>query len=94
VIFSLDPTVCLLTAAALLALSGLPGLLQCSPVAGQRCAALCAVVASLLGEWGVFALLGGTSGATWQVDWPLPFGPALFSVDQLSTIFLLPLFLI
>jgi len=94
VTISFDPTACLLTAAALLALSGLPGLLPVNPVAGQRCAALCAVFASLLGEIAVFTLLAGTSGATWQIDWPLPFGPALFSADQLSTIFLLPLFLI
>jgi hydrogenase-4 component B len=94
VTISLEPTVCLLTAAFLLAVSGLPGLLYLYPLAGQRCAALCAVAASVLGEVAVFALLGATPGATWQVDWPLPFGPALFSADQLSTIFLLPLFLI
>jgi hydrogenase-4 component B len=94
VTLSFDPTAGLLTAAALLALSGLPGLLPYSAVAGQRCAALCAVIASLLGESAVFSLLGGAPGATWQLNWPLPFGPALFAADQLSTIFLLPLFLI
>lgn len=91
---SLDPTACLLTAAALLALSGLPGLLRCPSVAGQRTAAFIAVAASLLGEFAVIVHLGGASAATWQVDWPLPFGPALFATDPLSTIFLLPLFLI
>ncbi len=89
-----DPTVYLLTAAALLALSGVPGLLFNRPLFGQRCAALCAVVASLVGERAVFALLGGTPGATWQINWPLPFGPALLSIDLLSTLFLLPLFLV
>ncbi len=91
---SLDPTAYLLIAAALLALSGVPGLLLNRPLFGQRSAALCAVVASTLGECAVIALLGGTPGATWQIDWPLPFGPALFSTDLLSTIFLLPLFLV
>ncbi len=93
-ISSVDPTVCLLTAATLMALSGVPGLLLNNHVWGQRIAALVVVVASLVGESAVVALLGGSPGAAWQIDWPLPFGPALFSVDHLSTLFLLPLFLV
>lgn len=89
-----DPTLYLLIAAALLAFSGIPGLFLDRSIFGQRCAAVCAVVASLMGESAVISLLGGAFGATWQIDWPLPFGPALFSVDHLSTIFLLPLFLV
>lgn len=92
--FSVDPTVCLLSAATVMALSGVPGLLLNNHVWGQRIAALLVVVASLLGESAVVALLAGSPGAAWQIDWPLPFGPALFSVDQLSTLFLLPLFLV
>jgi len=94
VIFSLDPTAYLLAAALLLALSGVPGLLLDRFRLGQHIAACCVVVASLVGEIAVFALLYGSPGATYQIDWPLPFGPALLSVDHLSTIFLLPLFLV
>ncbi len=90
----LEPTGYLLAAATLLALSGVPGLFLPRPVFGQRAAAFFAVIASLLGEVAVVALLGGTPGATYQIDWPLPFGPALFSVDLLSAIFLFPLFIV
>lgn len=90
----LDPTAYLLTAAALLALSGVPGLLLGRPVFGQRSAALFAICASVLGEIAVIALLRGSPAAAWQVDWPFPFGPALFAVDHLSAIFLFPLFLV
>ena len=65
-----------------------------APILGQRIASCCAVIASLLGEIAVINLLAGTPGVTYQIDWPLPFGPALLSVDHLSTIFLLPLFLV
>ncbi len=64
------------------------------PVWGQRIAAVFVVAASIVGEFAVISLLGGSRGATFQIDWPLPFGQALMSVDLLSTIFLLPLFLV
>lgn len=89
-----EPTACLLLAAALIAFSGLPGLMLRQPVAGQWIAALVTVFASLLGEYAVLQLLGGTAGASYLLDWPLPFGPAEFSVDHLSTLFLIPLFLV
>lgn len=94
VIFPVDPTLYLLTAAALMALSGVPGLVLRRPVPGQRLAALLVVVASFLGEFAVIAVLSRVPGGTWQIDWPLPFGVALFSVDPLSIVFLLPLFLV
>ena len=93
-ISSADPTMYLLVAASLMALSGVPGLLLSRPVRGQRIAAVLVVFASLLGEFAVSALLSGSRGAAYQIDWTLPFGPALLSVDHLSTLFLLPLFLV
>lgn len=92
--FSVDPTIHLLAAATVMALSGVPGLVLNSPALGQRIAALLVVAASCLGEFAVINLLNGSLGATYQIDWPLPFGPALLSVDHLSTIFLIPLFLV
>lgn len=91
---SVEPTLCLLIAATIMALSGVPGLLFRSPVWGQRLAAFLVVIASLAGEAAVAQLLAGTPGGVWQIDWPLPFGPALLSVDHLSSLFLLPLFLV
>jgi hydrogenase-4 component B len=64
------------------------------PASGQLIAASCTVAASILGELGVIALLGGSPASTFRIDWPMPFGPALLSVDFLSTLFLLPLFLV
>jgi hydrogenase-4 component B len=75
-----------------MALSGVPGLLLHRHDRGQRIAAVVVVAAALLGESAVVALLSGTPGATYRIDWPLPFGAATVSVDHLSTLFLLPLF--
>ncbi|MBK5273926.1 MAG: hydrogenase [Desulfuromonadales bacterium] len=77
-----------------MAFSGVPGLALHHPARGQRIAAFFVVIASFLGEYAVITLLNGSTGAVYQIDWPLPFGPALLSVDQLSIIFLLPLFLV
>jgi hydrogenase-4 component B len=77
-----------------MALSGVPGLVLRCPVSGQRIAALFVVIASFLGESAVIAHIGGSQGATYQIDWPLPFGLVPLSVDHLSTLFLLPLFLV
>lgn len=89
-----DPVVCLLAAATLMALSGVPGVLLNRPALGQRIAAVFVVVASILGEFAVGTLLSGSPAAAYRIDWPLPFGPALLSADHLSTLFLLPLFLV
>ncbi len=89
-----EPTALLLTAALLLALSGLPGLLPRFAVLGQRLTVTLAVAASLLGGGGLLRLMTGTTGAVYQLDWPLPFGPALLATDPLSTLFLLPLLLV
>ncbi|MBT0892533.1 hydrogenase [Geobacter hydrogenophilus] len=92
--FLLDPTLFLLVAASCIALSGIPGLLAHHSAWGQRVAAIIVIAASCLGETAVISLLSGIPASSYQIDWPLPFGPALFSVDHLSTIFLFPLFLV
>jgi hydrogenase-4 component B len=94
VFFPVEPTRYLLAAALLMLFSGVPGLVLHRPDRGQRIAAFIVVIASFIGECAVIALLSGSPGAAYQVDWPLPFGPALVSVDLLSVIFLLPLFLV
>lgn len=92
--FPVDPTLYLLAAAALMALSGVPGIFLPLPATGQRIAAYTMVIAACIGEFAVIALLLGVPVTTWQLDWPLPFGAALLSVDPLTMVFLLPLFLI
>lgn len=92
--FLLDPTLFLLVAASCFALSGIPGLLARCSAWGQRIAAIIVIAASCLGEVAVISLLSGIPASSYQIDWPLPFGPALFSADHLSTIFLFPLFLV
>jgi hydrogenase-4 component B len=94
VVFPVDPTLYLLIAAGLIAVSGVPGIVLRQPTLGQRCAALLVIAAACIGELAVISFLCGVPGTTWQLDWPLPFGSALLSVDPLTSIFLLPLFLI
>lgn len=89
-----DPTAMLLAVAALLALSGLPGLVRACPRGGQRFSAFLVLGVSALGETAVVKLLTGTPGSDYLLEWPIPLGPVIFSVDPLSGLFLLPLFLV
>lgn len=89
-----DPTFYLLVAATLIAFSGIPGILFNIPVRGQWIAACIVVVAACIGEFAVLSVISGTPAAICKIGWPLPFGPAVVSVDQLSTLFLLPLFFV
>lgn len=77
-----------------MALSGVPGVLLPAPLFGQRIAVFLTLAASILGEISLIAHLGGYSAAIYEIDWPLPFGAATLSIDHLSTLFLLPLFLV
>ncbi len=89
-----DPVVCVLVAIVLLATSGLPGLLIKQPGWGQKIAAGIALFASILGLIASGRLLTVTSPSRYLLDWNLPFGPCELSADPLSTLFLLPLFLV
>jgi len=92
--FLLDPTLFILVAASCIALSGIPGLWMRHSSWGQWIAAILVIAASCIGEMAVISALCGIPGSSYQIDWPFPFGPALFSVDHLSVIFLFPLFLV
>lgn len=89
-----DSTFLILVSASMLAVSGVPGVLLGGTVIGQRLSALLAVLAALLGEYSSISQLAGSPSALYSIEWPLPFGPALLSVDKLSVLFLLPLFLV
>lgn len=89
-----DSTFLILVSASMLAISGAPAILLGGTAIGQRLSALLAVLAALLGEFSSLSQLSGLPSATYSIEWPLPFGPAVLSVDKLSLLFLLPLFLV
>ncbi|QOX79546.1 hydrogenase [Trichlorobacter lovleyi] len=91
----LDPTLLLISAVLLAALSGLPALLKLlSPVAAQRLAVTLISAAALLGLGAaISALLSGRTVA-YSVTIPLPFGPHLLGLDPLSALFVIPILLV
>ncbi len=91
----IDPASTILTGAILTGFSGVPGLLpRVGAAVGQRITTLIACLGSLCGLAGAIAVT--TSGITQQVviDWSLPFGPCILTIDPLAALFLLPVFLI
>ncbi len=84
----------LAAASALVALSGLPGLLvPAGRRASQRFATWCHVLGCVLGVAAAgLALAGGTSKAVFA--WPLPGGALTFTLDRLSAFFLVPVFVV
>ncbi len=84
----------LAVASALVAFSGLPGLLiPAGTRAAQRIATWSHVVGCALGVSAAgFALAGGTSTAV--LAWPLPGGALTFTLDRLSAFFLVPVFVV
>lgn len=89
-----EPTAALLTAAFLLAFSGLPGLFFPAPVLTQKIATFVVVLASILGENAIVRLFCGSTSSVYQLQWSFPFNDALLSIDSLSALFLIPLFFI
>ena len=84
----------LAAASALVALSGLPGLLvPAGRRASQRFATWCHVLGCVLGVAAAgLALAGVTSKAVFA--WPLPGGALTFTLDRLSAFFLVPVFVV
>ena len=81
-------------ASALVALSGLPGLLfPPGRAAGQRIATVLHVVGCAAGTGAAaWALAAGT--VTARFAWPLPGGSLTFALDRLSAFFLVPVFVV
>ena len=84
----------LAAASALVAFSGLPGLLlPAGARSAQRVATWCHVLGCVLGVAAAgLALAGGTSTAVFA--WPLPGGALTFTLDRLSAFFLVPVFVV
>ena len=89
-----DPSLLVVSALAVAALSGVPGLFLRSGPAGQRLATCFALLASLLALPSLFAMLLHGGGARYQLDWNLPFGACEIALDPLSLFFLIPIFLV
>ena len=91
---SIDPATVIVTAAILIGLSGVPGLILRKPGVGQAIASCCTVAASCAGLIAAIVLLLSGKTESYVLAWALPFGPCELSVDPLSAFFLLPVFLV
>ena len=89
-----DPSALVLTAMLLAAFSGVPGLLLRRGAAGQRFAVLCSLAAAFLALPSIVFMLMEGKGATYLVQWSLPFGACEIALDPLSLFFLIPIFLV
>ena len=91
---SIDPATVIVTAAILIGLSGVPGLILRKPGVGQAIASCCTVAASCAGLIAAIVLLLSGKTESYVLAWALPFGPCELSVDPISAFFLLPVFLV
>lgn len=89
-----DPSLLVLGALVLAAVSGVPGLLLRPGESGQKLAGLCAVAASALALPALASLLVTGKTVRYLLNWGLPFGPCELSFDPLSLFFLIPIFLV
>ena len=89
------PAMLLMGAALTAAFSGAPLLLRTlNPALGQRIATLAMVAAALGGLVGAVMTLLRRQHVTYQLAWPLPFGPAECGIDPLTAFFALPILLV
>jgi hydrogenase-4 component B len=89
------PAMLLIGAALTAAFSGVPLLLRfLNPTLGQRMATLAMVVAALGGLAGAVLTLLRRQHVTYQLAWPLPFGPAECGIDPLTAFFALPILIV
>lgn len=91
-----SPSTLIFTATLLAAISGVPllfpRLLHASRA--QLVAILLLLAASCAGLAGSIMTLFSGGSSLFELSWTLPFGPAVFGIDQLSAWFLLPVFLV
>ena len=88
-----NPVVALLTAFALLLLSGVAAIaLRARADIAQRIGQAGAVLGSLVGLGAAIAVLCGSRPAALISSWPMPGGGIHLAIDQLSAYFLLPVF--
>jgi hydrogenase-4 component B len=90
----LNPASAIVTAAALIAISGLVGLLIRPATFGQKFAATISIPASAVGFCSAVLMLVRQQHAGYVIDWSLPFGVCQVGLDPLTSFFLLPIFLV
>lgn len=89
------PTLLMLSALLLTALSGLPLLIKIiRPATAQRITTVMVVLAAGAGTAGALPVLLGRISITWDSPWPLPFGPTAFGLDPLTALVALPILII
>lgn len=93
--WGVDPTLLLLGAVLLAALSGLPALLKLlSPVPAQRLSVFLIAVATILGLGAALSSLLSGNSTSYLVALSLPFGPHILALDPLSALFVIPILLV
>lgn len=76
-------------------LSGLPACLLASlSTSGQRLTTALMLLGSLLGMGGIVLSFQSRAAADWSVSWALPWGKFAVSIDPISILFLVPIFLV
>jgi hydrogenase-4 component B len=90
----LNPDTVIITATALIALSGFAGLIIGPAAFGQKLAAIITIPASALGFCAAVLMLVHQGHAAYVVNWSLPFGACEIGFDPLTSFFLLPIFLV
>jgi hydrogenase-4 component B len=91
---TLNPAIIIITATALIALSGLAGLIIRPATFSQKLAAMITIPAAALGFCAAVLLLVRREHVGYVVDWSLPFGVCEIGFDPLTSFFLLPIFLV
>ncbi len=90
-----DPTLLVIVAALLAAVSGLPLPLRLlSPVPAQRLSIVLICLSAASGLYGALACLLGSNITVYQLSLTLPFGPHLLALDHLAALFCLPILLV
>jgi len=89
-----DPSLLVMIATVLAALSGVPGLVLRYPPLGQRLAAGTACLAALLALPSLAYMLLTGARARYLLELNLPFGACELALDPLSLFFLIPIFLV
>jgi hydrogenase-4 component B len=85
----------ILAAMVVLGLSGLPAcFFSARSAVGQRTTACLVVIGSLVGLGGAVLSLGQATPHSMQVPWLLPWGQFVVTIDVLSLLFLVPVFLV
>lgn len=93
--WGVDPTLLLISAVMLTALSGLSSLLKLlSPLKSQRLSAILITVATVLGVGAAISTLLSGNLISYTVPLTLPFGPHVLLLDPLSALFVIPILLV